>query len=104
METLTLDERERIVDSALKIQSVRNSLELVGETKIPCFREIAACLKSVDHNLRAALGYMRRLKPDTASERRRNTPSSGTDAADNSAQSEKNEAGEDTSFPAEKID
>ena len=64
MEALTLDERERIVDSALKIQSVRSSLEQVGQHKIPAIEEIRACLKSVDHNLRAALGYIRALKPE----------------------------------------
>jgi hypothetical protein len=73
MEALTLDERERIVDSALKIQSVRNSLSFVGENKIPGLREIAACLKSVDHNLRSALGYVRRLRPDGKSPERKST-------------------------------
>ena len=70
MEALTLDERERIVDSALKIQSVRSSLELVGQHKIPAIEEIRACLKSVDHNLRAALGYIRALRPDGTNGRR----------------------------------
>ncbi len=70
MEALTLDERERIVDSALKIQSVRSSLELVGQHKIPAIEEIRACLKSVDHNLRAALGYIRSLKPEGTNSRR----------------------------------
>jgi hypothetical protein len=64
MEALTLDERERIIDSALKIQSVRHSLDFVGENKIPGLRDMAACLKCVDHNLRAALGYVRHLRPD----------------------------------------
>jgi len=71
METLTLDERERVVDSALKIQSVQNSLAQVGEDKLSDRREIAACLKSVDQNLRAALGYVRRLRPDGKADRRR---------------------------------
>lgn len=64
METLTLDERERIVDSALKIQSVRNSLKRVGRDKIPSMKEIADCLKIVDKHLRAALGYVRQLRPE----------------------------------------
>ncbi len=57
MQTLTLVERERITDSVLKIQSVRNSLDLVGEDKIPSIGEIEACLDNADHTLRAALGY-----------------------------------------------
>ena len=64
METLTLDERERIVDSALKIQSVRDSLKLVGRNKISAMKEIAACLGSVDRHLRAALGYVRQIRPN----------------------------------------
>jgi hypothetical protein len=64
MEILTLDERERIADSALKIQSVRSSLNLVGKNKIPSMKEIADCLKTVDRTLRAVLGYGGRLRPD----------------------------------------
>ena len=64
METLTLDERERIVDSALKIQSVRDSLKLVGRNKIPGMKEIALCLRSVDRRLRTALGYISQKRPD----------------------------------------
>ena len=41
----------------LKIQSVRYSLDLVGEDKIPSIDEIEACLKNTDQSLRAALGY-----------------------------------------------
>ena len=74
MEALTLDERERIVDSALKIQSVRSSLELIAQHKLPGFTEIHACLKSVDHNLRAALGYVSGLRPDGSSSRRNRDP------------------------------
>jgi hypothetical protein len=66
MATLTLDERERIVDSALKIQSVRNSLKRVGKNKIPSMTEITDCLKNVDKSLRAALGYVRGLGPDSS--------------------------------------
>jgi len=83
METLTLDERERIVDSALKIQSVRRSLSQVGENKIPSGREIANCLKTVDHNLRAALGYVRHPRPDESVDHRRNTiPDSFVESTD----------------------
>jgi hypothetical protein len=63
MTPLTLDERERIVDSALKIQSVRNSLNTMPPAKIPAMRKMLACLKNVDRSLREALGYVRRLKP-----------------------------------------
>ena len=61
MNTLTLDERERIADSALMIQSVRKSLKLVAAHKVPSMRELLACLKSVDENLRASLGYFRNV-------------------------------------------
>lgn len=57
MTTLTSSERERITDSVLKIQSVRTSLDLVGEDKIPSKEEIECCLESADHSLRTALGY-----------------------------------------------
>ena len=70
METLTPDERERVVDNALKIQSVQNSLEHVGEDKLSDRNEITACLKSIDRKLRAALGYVRRLRPDGKPSRR----------------------------------
>jgi hypothetical protein len=83
MEILTLDERERIVDSALKIQSVRDSLKLVGENKVPSMKEIAACLKSVDQSLRAALGYVRRLRPDPSKAEHRLTPATQPDGFEN---------------------
>jgi hypothetical protein len=54
---LTLVERERITDSVLKIQSVRNSLEQVDEKKLPAKEEIEHCLENADHDLRVALGY-----------------------------------------------
>ncbi len=57
MKPLTLVERERISDSVLKIQSVRNSLEQVDQGKIPSQKEIEACLENADHSLRTALGY-----------------------------------------------
>ena len=63
MDKLTLDERERIVDSALKIQSVRDSLKAVPADKVPSLREMMECLTNVDENLRETLGYFRRI-PD----------------------------------------
>lgn len=58
METLTLDERERLVDSALKIQSVQDSLRQVGRNKVPFMNEIGDCLAVADRHLRTALGYL----------------------------------------------
>jgi len=63
MTDLTLTERERMTDSVLKIQSVRNSLEQVDEKKFPAKEEIDTCLESADNSLRAALGYA----PETSS-------------------------------------
>jgi hypothetical protein len=57
MQNLTLTERERISDSVLKIQSVRQSLEHIDQEKIPSKEEIGHCLENADHDLRAALGY-----------------------------------------------
>jgi hypothetical protein len=71
MTPLTLDERERIVDSALKIQSVRNSLDTVPAAKVSGMREMLACLKNVDRSLREALGYVRRLRPGSNKTERR---------------------------------
>jgi hypothetical protein len=52
---LTRVEREKITDSALKIQSVRASLDHIDETKIPEFGELQDCLENADKNLRLAL-------------------------------------------------
>jgi hypothetical protein len=52
---LTRVEREKITDSALKIQSVRASLDHIDESKIPEFDELQSCLESADKNLRLAL-------------------------------------------------
>ena len=68
MKTLTLDERERIADSALKIQSVRDSLKMIAAHKIPSMRELMECLRSVDENLRESLGYFRKLDVPRTSE------------------------------------
>jgi hypothetical protein len=64
---LTDTERERITDGVLKIQSVRASLDHVGPSKIPKRHEVEECLKSVDHNFRAALGYVRADTPTSCS-------------------------------------
>jgi hypothetical protein len=63
MQNLTLVERERITDSVLKLQSVRNSLEQVDAEKIPTKEEIETCLEHADHDLRAALGYVPEAAP-----------------------------------------
>ena len=62
---LTPVERERITDSALKIQSVRASLEKMNEKQIPTLDDMEACLEDVDNGLRTALGYKR--EPETTS-------------------------------------
>jgi hypothetical protein len=54
---LTEIERERISDSSLKIQSVRDSLQHVGKNKIPNEHSVEECLDSIDDSLREALGY-----------------------------------------------
>ncbi len=51
-------ERERISDSALKVQSVRKSLDHIAETIIPNREELEECLENVDEKLREALGYL----------------------------------------------
>jgi hypothetical protein len=56
---LTSAERERITDSMLKIQSVRDSLNELNGGKIPNVDEIESCLDSADHQLKVALGYVR---------------------------------------------
>ena len=63
---LTETERERITDGVLKIQSVRDSLDYVGPSKIPKRQEIEECLQSVDFNFRQALGYARSDSPSPA--------------------------------------
>jgi len=52
---LTRVEREKINDSALKIQSVRASLDDIDESKIPDYDELQNCLESADRNLQLAL-------------------------------------------------
>jgi hypothetical protein len=68
---LTETERERITDGVLKIQSVRDSLDYVGPSKIPKRQEIEECLQSVDHNFRKALGYARSDSAESPCEKRK---------------------------------
>jgi hypothetical protein len=58
MEFLTPEERERLIDISLKIQSVRESLTKVARHKISGMKEISECLLSADRQVRTALGYM----------------------------------------------
>jgi hypothetical protein len=57
MNILTPDERERIVDCSLAIQSVRDSLNRIADEKLPPLKEMRECLKMADESLRDALGY-----------------------------------------------
>ena len=54
---LTKTERERITDSARKIQSVRASLNHIDKGKIPNREAMEECLDDTDQSLREALGY-----------------------------------------------
>ncbi|MDP9169423.1 MAG: hypothetical protein M3N54_02290 [Acidobacteriota bacterium] len=53
---LTRQERERINDSRLKIQSITNTLNEVRPDKIPEYADIQDCLQNAEHSLTAALG------------------------------------------------
>jgi hypothetical protein len=48
-------EKERIIDSQRKIQSIALSLHHVDPEKVPGFEEIQDCLEDTDKNLSAAL-------------------------------------------------
>lgn len=52
---LTRQERERITDSRLKLQSVANTLKHVSPDKVPDFDEIEDCLKDAEKSLGGAL-------------------------------------------------
>jgi hypothetical protein len=52
---LTRTEKERIVDSRLKIQSVAQSLDQVDPGKVPNFEEIQDCLEGAEESLDEAL-------------------------------------------------
>ena len=55
MPSLTPLEREAIIDSVLKIQSIQASLRQVDEGKIPNAGEIHECLSDAHHKLRGVL-------------------------------------------------
>ena len=55
MAALTRVEKERIVDSRLKIQAVAKSLKGVDRQKVPDFDEIEECLDGADKSLGGAL-------------------------------------------------
>jgi hypothetical protein len=48
-------DRERITDSVLKIQSVRNQLNHLDGSKLSEIEEIKECLENADDNMRDAL-------------------------------------------------
>jgi hypothetical protein len=52
---LTREDRERINDSRLKIQSVTNTLVQVKRNKIPQYLEIQDCLENAEQSLNQAL-------------------------------------------------
>jgi hypothetical protein len=52
---LSQQERERIIDSRLRIQSVAKSLNHVDPIKVPDFEEIQDCLEDADRSLSGAL-------------------------------------------------
>ncbi|HLK70135.1 MAG TPA: hypothetical protein VKU19_42190 [Bryobacteraceae bacterium] len=52
---LTRVERERIVDSRLRIQTVATTLKDVGPEKVPDLDEIQKCLDSAEKSLTHAL-------------------------------------------------
>jgi hypothetical protein len=52
---LTREDRERINDSRLKIQSITNTLVRVTQNKIPQYVEIQDCLENAEQSLKQAL-------------------------------------------------
>lgn len=52
---LTKLEREVIIDSMLKVQSIQASLEQIDDSKVPESKEIQDCLENADHRFRVAL-------------------------------------------------
>jgi hypothetical protein len=53
--TLTREDRERINDSRLKIQSIANTLNAMNPDKIPEYRDIQNCLENAEDSLNHAL-------------------------------------------------
>ena len=52
---LTRVEKERVVDSRLKIQSIAESLQHIDPKKIPQIDEINNCLEAAEYSLSSAL-------------------------------------------------
>ncbi|PWT98605.1 MAG: hypothetical protein C5B51_28885 [Terriglobia bacterium] len=52
---LTQDEKERLNDSRLKLQSVARSLRNVNPREIPDFHEIESCLEDAERSLGSVL-------------------------------------------------
>lgn len=52
---LNREEKERISDSRLKIQSVTRSLHQIDPDKIPKLEEIQDCLEDAEESLKGAL-------------------------------------------------
>lgn len=52
---LTRVEKERILDSRLKIQSAADALSDIHPDKVPHYSDIQECLESADRNLGGAL-------------------------------------------------
>ena len=52
---LTRAEKERIVDSRLKLQAVTRSLKGVDPNKVPDYEDIEECLEGAEKSLRGAL-------------------------------------------------
>ncbi|HTS27097.1 MAG TPA: hypothetical protein VMH81_14575 [Bryobacteraceae bacterium] len=47
-------------DSLLKIQSVRESLDVIDRGRIPNSKAVEECLETADQSLKEALGYKQR--------------------------------------------
>jgi hypothetical protein len=63
---LTHEEKERIADNRMKIQSVAHSLTHIDPNKINDFEAIEECLEDAERNLAAA------LRSSEAPQRKRN--------------------------------
>ena len=64
--TLTREEKERLTDSRLKLQSIANSLKGVDPKKVPDYEDIEECLEDADKSLR---GVLRSSESDPESRR-----------------------------------
>ena len=52
---MTKEQKERVRDSRLKIQSARETLRHVNPKEIPEFEQLEECLEDVERNLGSAL-------------------------------------------------